>query len=369
MPDPRRILIASDKFKGSLDAREACEAIARGLRKKFPSAQIAIHPIADGGEGFTAALEIPLAGHWVETGTHDALGRPCRGRYLLAEASDGPLAALEMAEASGMWRIRANERDILHANTFGTGELMRHAIETHGARRLVIGLGGSATNDGGAGMAAALGIRFLDAVGRELPPTPAGLAGKLARIDFSSRIALPEITVACDVDSPLLGPLGATRVFGPQKGADETSIPVLESVLDSLARLSDGHQTATLPGAGAAGGLGFGLMRFAGAMLVPGFDWLADLTHLEQHVAKSDLVATGEGSLDVQSLAGKGPVSIAKMARAHGKPVVAFCGRADAKMRAAGVFDQVTDLASTGLPLETLIARAAELLETAAAQS
>ncbi|HSP43512.1 MAG TPA: glycerate kinase [Luteolibacter sp.] len=366
MPDPRSILIACDKFKGSLDARAACEAIARGLGKKFPDAEVIIHPIADGGEGFAAALETPLDGRWVETDTHDALGRPVRGRYLLA---DGPLAALEMAEASGMWRIRADERDILRSNTFGTGELMRHAIENIGARQLVIGLGGSATNDGGAGMAAALGVRFLDANGGELPPTPDGLFGKLAHIDFTRRIELPEITVACDVDSPLLGPLGATCVFGPQKGADENTNPILESVLESLARLSEGLETAIRPGAGAAGGLGFGLMRFANATLVPGFDWLADLTKLEQHVARADLIVTGEGSLDAQSLAGKGPVAIAKMARAHGKPVVAFCGKADAEIRAADVFDQVTDLAATGLPVETLIARAAELLESAAAES
>jgi len=369
MTAPRKILVACDKFKGSLDARAACEALARGLARRFPAAEIVIHPIADGGEGFAAALAAPLNGRWVETATHDALGRPLRGRYLLADADGaGPLAVLEMAEASGMWRIRAEERDILHASTFGTGELMHHAIETSGARRLVIGLGGSATNDGGAGMAAALGVRFLDENGRELDPTPAGLSERLARIDSTRRIALPDVTVACDVDSPLSGPAGATRVFGPQKGADETTIPILEGVLESLARVSDGMEIAKRPGAGAAGGLGFGLLRFADAVLVPGFDWLAGLTNLEQRVAASDLVVTGEGSLDAQSLAGKGPVAIAKMARAHGKPVIGFCGVADEEARNADVFDQVTALASTGLPLETLIADAAELLENAAAE-
>lgn len=367
MRKPRSILVACDKFKGSLDARAACEAIARGLARRFPGADIHIHPIADGGEGFAAALEVPLDGRWVEADAHDSLGRPVRGRYLVAGTGEETLAVLEMAEASGMWRIGAEERDILHASTFGTGELMRHAVEQSAARRLVVGLGGSATNDGGAGMAAALGLRFLDERDRELEATPAGLAGRLARIDASKRMPLPPVTVACDVDSPLLGPRGATRVFGPQKGADDNFVPVLEGVLQSLAQLSDGMEIAERPGAGAAGGLGFGLMRFADAVLVPGFDWLADLTGLERKVAAAGLVVTGEGSLDAQSLAGKGPVAIARMARAHGRPVIGFCGKADETIREAGVFDSIHELAASGLPMETLVSRAAELLEESAA--
>jgi glycerate kinase len=366
MPIPARILIACDKFKGSLDAPAVCAALARGLAARFPQAEIERFPIADGGEGFAASLATPLGGRWIEVPAHDALGRPIRARYLLADAADGPLAVIEMAAAAGMWRIRPEERDILRASTFGTGEMMRHAIEQSGAARLVIGLGGSATNDGGAGMAAALGVRFLDEHDRELSPTPADLSGRLARIDLSRRISLPPVTAACDVESPLLGNDGATRVFGPQKGADATSIPALENVLETMACVSGGGETAQCPGAGAAGGLGFGLMRFAGARLVPGFGLIASLTGLEQRVAAAGLVVTGEGSLDAQSLSGKGPVAIARLARGHGKPVIAFCGMADAAVRGSGLFDSITELAATGLPIDQLMSRAAELLEQAA---
>jgi glycerate kinase len=364
MHSPSRILIACDKFKGSLDAPSACAALARGLAARFPDAEIECFPIADGGEGFAASLATPLGGRWIEVPAHDALGRPILARYLLA---DGPLAVIEMAEASGMWRIRPDERDILRASTFGTGEMMRHAIEQCGATRLVIGLGGSATNDGGAGMAAALGIRFFDVHGCEPGPTPMDLSGRLARIDMSGRIPLPPITAACDVDSPLLGKQGATRVFGPQKGADVASIPMLENMLETVVRVSGGGQTAQCPGAGAAGGLGFGLMHFAGARLVPGFELFAALTGLEDRVAASDLVVTGEGSLDAQSLSGKGPVAIARLARDHGRRVIAFCGTTDAALRGSGLFDAITELAATRLPLDQLMSRAEELLETASA--
>ena len=363
---PTHILIACDKFKGSLDAPGVCMALARGLTARFPGAVIRMHPIADGGEGFAASLEKPLGGRWVEVSAHDALGRPIRARYLMADSADGPLAVIEMAEASGMWRIRPEERDILRASTFGTGEMMRHAIVQSGATRLVIGLGGSATNDGGAGMAAALGIRFLDEYDRELSPTPADLLGRLARIDMSGRMPLPPITAACDVESPLLGNHGATRVFGPQKGADAESIPMLENVLETMARVSGGGETAQCPGAGAAGGLGFGLMHFTRARLVPGFELIASLTGLEEQVVAADLIVTGEGSLDAQSLTGKGPVAIARLARDHGKPVIAFCGRVDGAARECGLFDSITELAATGLPIEQLMSRAAELLEQAA---
>jgi glycerate kinase len=363
---PARILIACDKFKGSLDAVAVCAALASGLAARFPHAAMHIHPIADGGEGFAASLENPLRGRWIEAPAHDALGRPVRTRYLIADSADGPLAVIEMAEAAGMWRIRPEERDILRASTFGTGEMMRHAIEQCGARRLVIGLGGSATNDGGAGMAAALGVRFLDEHDQALGSTPMELLGRLVRIEAAGRMSLPPITAACDVDSPLLGNQGATRVFGPQKGADDASIPMLENMLETIVRVSAGMETACSPGAGAAGGLGFGLMHFAGARLEPGFGLLASLTGLEDRVAEADLVVTGEGSLDVQSLSGKGPVAIARLARRHGKPVIAFCGRTDAAARECGLFDSITELAATGLPVGQLMSRTAELLESAA---
>ncbi|MCU0779472.1 MAG: glycerate kinase [Akkermansiaceae bacterium] len=362
----RHILVACDKFKGSLDAAEACAAIGRGLARRWPDALIECCPIADGGEGFATALAVPLGGRWITCEARDALDRPIVARYLLADGTDGPLAVMEMAEASGMWRIQPAERDILRAQTFGTGMMIRHAAEVSRAARIVLGIGGSATNDGGAGMAAALGVDLLDAQVAALLPHPGALAGRLARVDVTRRIPLPLVTAACDVASPLLGPTGATRVFGPQKGADEATIPVLEQALQALARASGGEDLAATPGAGAAGGLGFGLLCFADASLVPGFDLLADLTGLVERIAAADLVVTGEGSLDGQSLEGKGPVGIARLAKARGKPVWAFCGSADAAAAGSGLFDRIGELRATGLPHGELMTRAGELLESLA---
>ena len=364
---PRRILIACDKFKGSLSADEANAAIARGIVKRFPDARIERRVIADGGEGFVSAAAAALAGEWIETTAHDALGREISASYLIANHHGERLAVIEMAEASGMWRIAREDRDILRSGTFGTGELMRHAIEEQHADLLIVGLGGSATNDGGAGMAAALGIRFLDAEGNEIRPLPSDLSERLAVVDESAALRMPPVVAACDVTNPLLGPDGATRVFGPQKGGNGTTIPVLESALARLVEASAGWKEAEKPGAGAAGGLGFGLMRFCEAELRSGFDMIAELTGLEMIVERADLIITGEGSLDAQSLSGKGPFSLARMARRHGKRVIAFCGMADEAARASGCFDGIHELRSTGLPLDELMHRAAELLESLAA--
>jgi glycerate kinase len=257
----------------------------------------------------------------------------------------------------------------MHSSTFGFGLMMRHAVEEHAASHLVIGLGGSATNDGGAGMAAALGVKFQDATGRKLDPTPSGLHGKLAAIDTRSLLALPKVTVACDVENPLLGPFGATRIFGPQKGADDETMPILEAMLSTQVELLHAHQHAAQPGAGAAGGLGFGLLHFANAELVPGFDLLASLTDFETQLAEADLVVTGEGSLDSQSLMGKGPVAVAKRAIHHGKCVIAFCGHAEATVHEAGLFQSIAALSSTGLPMETLMRDAEKLLELLASRT
>ena len=367
MHEIRRILVACDKFKGSLSAVAACAAMARGLARRCPQAVIEECPIADGGEGFAAALAGTLQGRWVEAPCHDALGRPIHASYLVAESAAGVVAVMEMSAASGLWRIAAHERDILRAHTFGTGELIRHAAGQEQVRRIILGIGGSATNDGGAGMAASLGVRFLDPDGFPLEPSPGVLARRLARIDGSERIPLPRVTVACDVTSPLLGPSGATRVFGPQKGADASSILVLEEVLEAMVKASGGEAAAALAGSGAAGGLGFGLVHFAGATLVPGFDLLAGLTGLSERVAAADLVVTGEGRFDAQTLTGKGPAGVARLARSHGKPVWMFCGQADPAVHGSRTFDRVVDLAATGLPIEILMADAARLLEEAAA--
>ena len=366
MSIPSRVLIACDKFKGSLSAAEACAAVARGMGRKLPGVVMDCCPIADGGEGFVEAMAGGMSGRWEECPAHDALGREIRARYWVVEGEGGRIAVMEMAEASGYWRIAAGERDILRASTFGTGEMMRHAVERHGVSRIVMGIGGSATNDGGAGMAAALGVRFLDADGRELEPLPVVLAESLVSCDMSGRTPLPPVVAACDVTNPLLGERGATRVYGPQKGADGKSVPILETALAKMVAACGAEASCAREGAGAAGGLGFGLMQFAGAVLVPGFALVADLMDLERRVEAADWVVTGEGALDSQSLDGKGPVGIAMLARRHGKTTLALCGVADPAAVASGWFDHVGSLSETGLPLEELMRDAAGILESEA---
>lgn len=354
-----RALVACDKFKGSMSAGEACEAVARGLGGEW---SVDLCPIADGGEGFIEALTVGAGDRRVSVSASDALGRPVEAEIGLTGDPSAPSAVIEMSAASGLWRIAAGERDIRRASTLGTGEMMRHAVENSGAVRLLVGIGGSATNDGGAGMAHALGVRFLDRDGRELDPWPGALAG-LARIDESARIELPEVVVACDVDNPLLGERGASAVFGPQKGASEEDVAYLDAVLGRLAEVGGGRELAVRPGAGAAGGLGFGLMRFAGARLVSGFELVAEALDLAARISRVNLVITGEGSLDEQTLGGKGPSGVAAMARRAGVPVVAVAGRSDAAARASGLFREILDLGVFDLSVEESMRRGGVLLE------
>ncbi len=358
---PRRVLIAPDKFKGSLTALEAAEAIAAGIRQLEPDAELDLCPIADGGEGFMETLISPLHGKWITCPAVDALGRSIASRYVLAETAEGPTAVLEMAETAGLWRLTPDERDPVHATTRGVGMQIAHAISEHAVSCVILGLGGSATNDGGCGMAAALGIRFFDADHAEIDPLPSNLM-RLRRLDFEHRIALPEITAACDVDHPLLGPRGATAVFSGQKGATPEDQTALEAALARLVSISGSGKAALVPGAGAAGGLGFGLLHFADAKLVSGFDLLAGLLDLENRIKAADHVITGEGSLDRQSLGGKGPVALARLANRWSVPITCFCGQADDAVRASHIFHAIHALANTGLPLQTLISQAGPLL-------
>jgi glycerate kinase len=362
-PSIPRVVIACDKFKGSLSASEACAAVALGLGDGW---QVDFCPIADGGEGFVATMLAAMQGTVVSAPCHDALGRVIMADYGIVRREGKSIAVIEMAAASGMWRIDALEREIEGANTYGTGELIRHAIEQHGVDEIILGIGGSATNDGGAGMAAALGVRFFDAAGNLLEPSPRGLRD-VSRVDFSQRIKLPPMQVACDVDNPLCGERGASAVYGPQKGASPDQVIVLENFLHNLVRSVDAGLLAEIPGAGAAGGLGFGLMAFAGARLVSGFAMVAEVCALRERFAAADLVITGEGSLDAQSLAGKGPVGIARMCRELGVPCVAVAGACSEELKANECFDDAIDLISLGLPLEETMRRAAELLESQAA--
>ena len=365
---PRRFLIAPDKFKGSLSAREAADAMAQGIRKIEPDAWIDLCPIADGGEGFMETLATALGGEWIHCPAVDPLGRPIQSRYLLAETPLGLTAILEMAETAGLWRLGHTERNPRHTTTHGTGMQIAHAATKHPLACMILGLGGSATNDGGCGMAAALGVAFLDEQGTRIDPHPTTLSS-IRQVDTSLRLPLPQIIAACDVNSPLLGPQGATAIYSGQKGAMPQDQILLEAALAQLVAASGAHAAAATPGAGAAGGLGFGLLHFAGARLLPGFDLLAELLGLEKRIAAVDHVLTGEGSLDYQSLSGKGPVALARLAGALGVPVTGFCGAADAAARDSGIFRSLHALADTGLPLETLISNAAALLADCVAQT
>lgn len=354
-----RALIACDKFKGSLSAEQACAAIQRGLGEAW---DVDFCPIADGGEGFVAAMVAALNGTLHLAPCHDALGRSISAEYGLVTASGKSTVVMEMSAASGMWRLRPEERNPALASTFGTGEMMRHAIEKHQPEKIIIGIGGSATNDAGAGMAAALGVEFLDQAGHSLSPTPENLR-QLARIETNTRMPLPQILVACDVDNPLCGPRGASAIYGPQKGASAEDVLWLDALLQRIADLSDGQEAALTPGAGAAGGLGFGLLRFCDAQLVPGFDMVADAIDLRSRLKSADLVITGEGSLDAQSLCGKGPIGIAHMAKQEGKPSIAVAGHISSEVSDAAIFFDHCAISSLGHPLEISMSQAADWIE------
>ena len=360
-----RILLAPDKFKGSLSAPEAAEAMRRGILRAIPGAITVAKPIADGGEGTAEAISAALGGAWITLPSRDPLGRKIGARYAWL---DEGAAVIDMSEASGLWRLTPGERNPLRTSTFGTGLLLRHALE-QGARKIFVGLGGSATNDGGIGMAAALGFRFLDAAGKEITPTPMHLP-TLARIEPPERPLSAEIVALCDVQNPLLGERGASRVFGPQKGADARAVAELDA---NLTRLADivardlGCDFRETPGAGAAGGLGFGMLSFCGAKIRSGFETVAEILRLEEEIAVSDFILTGEGRLDTQTLEGKGPAGVAMLARKHGKPVYAFAGSVEESAALKQIFRRVEAITPPGMPLKEALPRAAALLEESVA--
>ncbi len=357
-----RILIAPDKFKGSLTAQQAAHAIRRGLERVLTGAHFEIAPIADGGEGTADIFLQSLKGKEVKASSHDALGREILAGYMWF--ADDRLAVIEMSSASGLWRLQPGELNPLRATTFGTGELMLDAIN-RGATKIMVTLGGSATNDGGIGVAQALGWKFYDASDNEMSPLP----GNYAMI---RRMVPPALKPSChivalsDVKNPLLGPTGATHVYGPQKGATPDMIELLELGLANIADLSArqlGRDFRDMPGAGATGGLGFGLMTFCDATIEPGFAAISTLLGLEGKITSSDLVITGEGCLDAQTQHGKGPSEIARLAGLHHKPVIAFAGMVEGTQPD---FLACIPIANGPLTLEESQSRAAELLEDAA---
>ena len=358
------ILLAPDKFKGVLSAEKVCELMEQGIRSVLPEADIDSCPIADGGDGFADVLRLALGGRWVSCKATDAMGRPMLARYVLC----GETAIMEMSAASGIRHIPVHMRDVWRANTLGTGEMIRDATENHEVRRIIIGIGGSASNDAGCGMLAALGVRFLDRDGMLLDPTPKGLT-QCVSIDRSQEIDLPEIQVACDVDNPLLGPHGAVQVYAPQKVASEGDLEALESFLERVVDLINGGEASLAPGAGAAGGLGFGLLQFCGASLTPGFDLIAKEVGLPDKVSVSDVVITGEGRLDDQTLRGKGPAGVAQMAKEMGKKTAVIAGIVDlTSNEATALFDYVCQLHEPTRSLEQTIEQGESLLIEKAAE-
>lgn len=322
------IVIAPDSFKESLSAAEVAACIREGFEAAFPQATCITAPMADGGEGTVEAMVAATAGRIVRLPVTGPLGHPVDGFF--GVTGDGRTAIVEMAAAAGLALVPPEARNPLAATTFGVGELIGAALDA-GAGRLIVALGGSATNDGGAGMIQALGGRLLDAQGQDLPPGAADLH-RLDRIDLSGldrRLCTIGLDVACDVDNPLVGPEGASAVFGPQKGATPVMVEQLDRNLGHYAKILErdlGVAVACLPGGGAAGGLGAALVAIAGARLRPGVEIVAEAVGLEAWVAQADLVITGEGRMDGQSVRGKTPVGVARIARAHGKPVIGLAG-------------------------------------------
>lgn len=356
-----KILLAPDKFKGTFTAEEVCGLLERGLRSVLTDSTVVSCPIADGGDGFADVLCNQLEGKWVECGVHDAVGKSITAQYALC----GKTAVMEMSSASGIRLIPEELRDIWRANTVGTGEMMRHAIESSAAEKIVMGIGGSATNDGGFGMASALGVRFYDDAGGELFPAPENLK-MCQRVDFSQCIKLPEMLVACDVENPLLGVNGAASVYGPQKGATEEDIQGLETWMGNMVSLLEGEAEAGQSGAGAAGGLGFGLMKFCNASLMSGFDLVAQETGLLEKIQQCDVVITGEGMLDAQTLQGKGPAGVAEMARNLGKKVIAVAGIVEPEV--LHLFDAAYALHDDSRSIEETVRRGEELLLSGGAE-
>ena len=364
-----RIVIAPDSYKGSVSAVDVARAMERGVLKIFPDAEIHKIPIADGGEGTVEALVAATDGQVRQCEVTGPLGERIVANW--GVLGDGVTAVMEMASASGLPLVAREKRNPRTATTYGTGELMC-AILDAGLRKIIIGIGGSATNDGGAGMARALGVRFVDAMGKELPDGGAALAG-LASIDLEGldpRLQETQLTVACDVDNPLCGPRGASAVFGPQKGATLEIVAELDAALwhySLIAQKTTGRLVAELPGAGAAGGLGAGLLLFTPAVLKPGVEIVLEAVGFSERVEGAAFVLTGEGRTDFQTAFGKAPVGVARAAKRHRVPV--FClsgglGEGADETLSQGI-DAVLSICDRPMSLDECMAQGSQLIEAA----
>jgi glycerate kinase len=367
-----RIVIAPNAFKGSLSALEAAQAIGQGVRAVAPDAQLVLLPIADGGDGTVDALVAATGGEHRTLRVRGPLGQPVEADYGLLEA--GSTAVIEMAKAAGLTLVPPDRRDPRITTSYGVGELMQHAHDA-GARHFIVGIGGSATNDGGAGMAQALGYHLLDEQGHELPPGGLALT-KLARIHVGGVHAdwkQTDVDVACDVSNPLTGPNGASAVYGPQKGATPEMVAELDAALKRLAeiiRRDLGVDVEALPGAGAAGGLGAGLVAFTGARLRPGAEMVMEALKLDEKLPGAALVITGEGRLDSQTARfGKGPAVVARHARNAGIPVIGIAGSLADETELRLLFDGLMATIVEPTSLEDAIAQARPLLVRAATRA
>ncbi len=337
-----QIVLAPNAFKECLSAPAVADAMAEGILRACPDAEIIKVPLADGGDGTTEALVSARSGRYVDLQASDPLMRPVPVRYGLID--DDRVAVMEMAEASGLWRLQEDEKNPSLTTTFGTGEMMRDALDRE-VSTIIIGIGGSATTDCGIGMAAALGYRFLNRQGIEILPV-GGEMREVAKIDDSNvhpKLKETTIYVACDVTNPLLGPEGAAAVYGPQKGATPEMVLQLEEGLTTIAKRLyewNGSSLAEIPGSGAAGGLGAGLLGFCGAELHPGFHLVANYARLDDALQGADLVITGEGKIDQSTRFGKVPAGVGNRAKRFGIPVIALAG---------GIFGDITPLYEEGI--------------------
>lgn len=354
----KKVVIAVDSFKGSLSSREVADAFEVGLRSIHPDCEVVKVAVADGGEGTVEALVDALGGEKVEVEVCDPLHRPITACYGVVDS--GRTAVIEMAKASGLPLLTAEERNPMLTSTFGTGEMVADALR-RGCRRFLMGIGGSATNDAGTGMFRALGFRFLDSEGAELIGG-GDILDKIASIDDSAVFAElheSEFVVACDVTNPLFGRHGAAYIFAPQKGADEVMIEQLDGGLRNFARVVaayNGSIIANMEGAGAAGGLGGGVVALLGARLVRGVEMVLDAIHFDSIIEGADLVVTGEGRLDRQTVMGKAPSGILAVAAAQGIPTVAIGGGVEwgDELRGSG-FRSIHIITPEGMPLDEAI--------------
>lgn len=367
-----KLVLAPNAFKESLSAPAAADAMERGAKRARGDIVCAKAPVADGGDGTAEALVAARGGEMVRVTAGDPLMRPVEAAYGLIDG--GETAVVEMAAASGLWRLREEEKNPLETTTFGTGEMIRHALE-RGAKTIIAGIGGSATTDAGIGMAAALGYRFLDADGNELKP----VGGSMAKIrsigadGVAPQLREARILIASDVNNPLLGPEGAAPVFGPQKGATPAMVRELEEGLANVARLWKAQMGVSMddtPGGGAAGGLGAGLMAFCGAECHSGFDLIADFARLDDAIRGASLVITGEGRIDASTRFGKAPAGVARRAKKQNVPAVALAGGAGgdlAPLHEIGLA-AVFSIAPGPVSLEDALKNAAEYIERATEQ-